>query len=174
MPTRSKSRKAPAHPSPPPKAGPVNEWFELRGSPIHGWGAFALQRIPRGTRIIEYAGERISNAEADRRYDEEAMPVHHTQLFIISSKTVVDAAFNGNEARFINHSCDPNCTAEIERGRIWIEAARSIPAGEELAYDYEYDDDPEYTEKDYLFYACHCGSPKCRGTIVDTKRKWRR
>src|SRR5690349_17005616 len=68
--------------SPPGKAGPVNEWMELRRSPIHGLGAFALTDIPKGTRVIEYTGEKVSNAEADRRYDDDAMSQHHTFLFI--------------------------------------------------------------------------------------------
>ncbi len=160
--------------SPPGKAGRVNEWMELRRSPIHGLGAFSLTDIPKGTRVIEYTGEKISNAEADRRYDDESMPQHHTFLFILNDRTCVDAAFNGNEARFLNHSCAPNCEAVIERGHIWIEALEAIPAGTELAYDYAYEDDPKYTEKDLLFYACKCGAPKCRGTIVNTKKKLKR
>lgn len=171
MPATQIRRKTRAKRSPRAKAGPVNEWFQLRRSPIHGWGAFAMRDIPRGTRLIEYAGERISNAEADRRYDDEAMRRHHTFLFILNSRTVVDAAFEGNEARFLNHSCDPNCEAVIERGRIWIESIKRIPAGAELVYDYQYEDDEEYTEKDLSFYVCHCGSRKCRGTIVKAKRR---
>jgi SET domain-containing protein len=160
-----------ARPSPPGRVGPVNEWLELRRSPIHGLGGFARRDIPRGTRIIEYAGEKISNPEADRRYDDEAMKRHHTFLFILNSRTCVDAAFEGNEARFLNHSCAPNCEAVIERGHIWIEALADIPAGVELVYDYQYEDDPEYTEDDLRFYACRCGAPNCRGTIVKTRRK---
>jgi len=160
--------------SPVGKAGPVNEWMELRRSPIHGLGAFSLTDIPKGTRIIEYTGEKISNAEADRRYDDDAMRQHHTFLFILNERTCVDAAFDGNEARFINHSCDPNCEAVIGRGHIWIEALSAIPAGTELAYDYAYEDDPKYTDKDLLFYACRCGARNCRGTIVNTKKKLKR
>jgi len=173
--TKSKPAAAKrARRSPSGKAGPVNEWMELRRSPIHGLGAFSLTDIPTGTRVIEYTGEKISNAEADRRYDDDAMPQHHTFLFILNDRTCVDAAFEGNEARFINHSCDPNCEAVIERGHIWIEALKTIPAGTELAYDYAYEDDPKYTEKDLLFYACKCGAAKCRGTIVNTRKKLKR
>jgi SET domain-containing protein len=157
--------------SPPGKAGPVNEWMELRGSPIHGLGAFARKDIPKGTRIIEYVGEKISNAEADRRYDDDKMEQHHTFLFILNSKQCLDATYGGDASRFINHSCDPNAEAFIPRGRIWIEAIKNIPAGAEIAYDYGYEDDPKYTIEDYRRYACRCGSPKCRGTIVDTKKK---
>lgn len=163
---RKRVRKSPAG-----KAGPVNKYMELRRSPIHGLGAFALTDIPKGARIIEYAGERINNAEADRRYDDESMARHHTFLFILNSRTCVDAAFEGNEARFLNHSCDPNCEAVITRGHIWIEALKPIPAGTELVYDYQYEDDPEYTEEDLRFYACRCGAPNCRGTIVKTRKR---
>ncbi|HTI64541.1 MAG TPA: SET domain-containing protein-lysine N-methyltransferase [Gemmatimonadaceae bacterium] len=159
--------------SPPGRVGPVNEWLDLRRSAIHGLGGFARRDIPRGTRIIEYTGEKISNAEADRRYDDESMKRHHTFLFILNSRTCVDAAFEGNAARFLNHSCAPNCEAVIERGHIWIEALTDIPAGAELVYDYQYEDDPEYTEEDLRFYACHCGAPNCRGTIVKTRRRLR-
>jgi len=163
-------RKAPPT-LPKPKLGPVNEWFELKRSPIQGVGAFALQPIPKGTRLIDYAGEKISNAEADRRYDDEAMGRHHTFLFILTQRSCVDAAVGGNESRYINHSCDPNCETEVDRGIIWIRAIRPIPEGEELTYDYQYDNEPGYTDDDLRFYACHCGSPKCRGTIVKTRRK---
>ena len=98
---------------------------------------------------------------------------HHTFLFTLNSRTCVDAAVGGNAARFINHSCDPNCEAVIERGRIWIDAKRRIPAGTELVYDYQYEHDDEYTEEDLKWYKCACGSSKCRGTIVlpKTRRK---
>jgi SET domain-containing protein len=169
----SKLRRArkTARPSPPGKPGPVNDWVELRQSPIHGLGGFARRDIAKGERIIEYTGEKISNAEADRRYDDDQMRRHHTFLFILNTKMCVDAAFDGNAARFLNHSCDPNCEAVIERGHIWIEAVRNIPAGTELLYDYQYEDDPEYTEEDLRFYLCRCGAPNCRGTIVKTRRK---
>lgn len=168
------AKKAPARrarKSRPGKAGPVNEWMELRQSPIHGLGAFALKDIPKGTRIIEYVGEKISNAEADRRYDDETMKNHHTFLFILNSKQCIDAAFEGNESRFINHSCDPNAEAFIPRGRIWIEAIKPIPKGAEIAYDYAFEDDPKYTLEDYRRYGCRCGAKNCRGTIVETKKK---
>ena len=169
---KRKSTKATARArrSPAGRSGPVNEWMELRGSPIDGLGAFARKDIPKGTRIIEYAGQRISNALLERRYGDESSDKHHTFIFILSSRTCIDAAYNGNEARFVNHSCDPNCETTMRGNRIWIEAIRPIPAGTELAYDYMYDDDPAYTEEDLLFHACRCGSAICRGTIVDTQR----
>lgn len=144
-----------------------NEWFALRRSRIQGRGAFARKDIPKGTRIIEYTGEKISNAESDRRYpDDDRDARHHTFLFTLNSRTIVDAAVDGNEARFINHSCQPNCDAVIERGHIWIESIKDIRKGEELVYDYQYEWDSAYTRDDLQFYKCECGSPNCRGTIV--------
>src|SRR5471032_589993 len=133
--------------SPPGRAGPVNDWMELRRSRIHGLGAFARRDIPKGTQIIEYIGEKIGNREADRRYDDAAMKRHHTFLFILNDRTCVDAAFDGNESRFLNHSCAPNCEAVITRGHIWLSAIRAIPKGTELVYDYQFEYDPDYTEE---------------------------
>ena len=141
-------------------------YFEIRDSSIQGRGAFALREIRRGTRIIEYTGERISHAEADRRYDDESMERHHTFLFTVNRRTVIDAAVNGNDARFINHSCDPNCEAVIEDGRIFIEAIRAIHPGQELAYDYQYERTGSIDESDASRYVCRCGAKNCRGTIL--------
>jgi len=182
MPTKTKSkrmageaRSAPANarkPSPPPHND--NEWFELRHSSIQGLGAFARKEIPPGTRIIEYTGEKISYAESDRRYPDERDARHHTFLFTLNSKWIIDAAFEGNDARFINHSCNPNCDAYIERGHIWIESIKRIAAGAELTYDYQYEYLDEYTAEDLEFYACRCGAPNCRGTIVEPKKTRRK
>jgi uncharacterized protein len=149
---------------------PTRPFFELRRSPIQGRGAFAVRMIRTGTRIIEYTGERISQEEADRRYNDEKMERHHTFLFTLDDDTVVDAAVGGNDARFINHSCDPNCEAVIEDGRIYIEAIRTIHPGEELAYDYQYERTDETTEADERLYVCTCGAPNCRGTILAPKK----
>src|SRR3954447_11655109 len=115
-----------------------NPYFELRTSPIQGTGAFATRRIKKGTRIIEYLGQRITWRTADKRYDDDKMSRHHTFLFTVDDKTVIDAAVNGNDARFLNHSCDPNCEAINDLKRIFIEAIKTIPAGTELVYDYQY------------------------------------
>ncbi|MGQ0764048.1 MAG: SET domain-containing protein [Gemmatimonadota bacterium] len=141
--------------------------FEVRGSGIQGRGGFAMRRIRRGERIIEYTGERISAEEADRRYEDEAMDRHHTFLFSVSRGRTIDAAVGGNDARFINHSCEPNCEAIEERARIFIDAIRTIESGEELTYDYAYARDASTTEEEEKRYACGCGSVKCRGTILE-------
>ncbi|HEX5179234.1 MAG TPA: SET domain-containing protein-lysine N-methyltransferase [Gemmatimonadaceae bacterium] len=143
-----------------------NPYFELRRSTIQGRGAFARRKIRKGTRIIEYTGERVSHEEADRRYDDEHMKRHHTFLFTLDRKTCIDAAVNGNDARFINHSCDPNCEAVIDGAHIYIEALRTIQPGEELVYDYQYEREDDATDDDEKLYPCRCGSPKCRGTIL--------
>jgi hypothetical protein len=145
--------------------------FEVRGSSIQGLGGFATRRIAKGDRIIEYVGERIKDEQADERYDDEKMDRHHTFLFSLGDGTSIDAAVNGNEARFINHSCAPNCEAINDEARIFIEALRDIEPGEELLYDYAYErggdpDDDEDREEIAKFYVCKCGAPTCRGTIL--------
>ncbi|HEY8470035.1 MAG TPA: SET domain-containing protein-lysine N-methyltransferase [Longimicrobiales bacterium] len=146
--------------------------FVVKKSPIHGKGVFATRRIPKGTRLIEYKGERISWEEADRRYDDSIQP-HHTFLFAVDDKVVIDAGVRGNDARWINHSCDPNCEAVDEDGRIFIETIRDIEPGEELTYDYSYILDEPHTAAVRARYPCRCGSPKCRGTILGNKRRFR-
>jgi len=152
---------------------PRNPWLVIRNSGIHGRGAFARTDIPAGTRIIEYTGEKVSNAEADRRYDDARMKRHHTFLFILNSRTVVDGAVGGNQARLINHSCDPNCEAIIEGRHIWIDALKDIRRGDELTYDYRYEWMSNYTVDDLDFYRCECGVRRCRGTIVVVPKRKR-
>src|SRR5512141_264487 len=144
--------------------------FEIKSSPIQGLGAFATERIARGSRLIEYAGERLTPAQADARYPDDDAVRHHTYLFAIDDDVVIDAAVNGNEARFINHSCDPNCDAVIDDGRIWIETIRDVEPGEELAYDYAYTLEERHTPAAKRKFPCHCGSALCRGTILAKKR----
>ena len=112
--------------------------FDIRPSPMQGLGAFATHRIPAGTRLVEYAGERLSPAAAEARYPDVPGERHHTFLFAIDDEVVIDAAVDGNDARWINHSCAPNCDAVIESQRIWIETIRDVEPGEELAYDYAF------------------------------------
>ncbi len=140
--------------------------IEVRDSKVHGKGVFALRRIRKGTRIIEYLGERVSHEEADRRYETKDANDNHTFLFIVDKKTVIDAGVDGNDARFFNHSCDPNCESVVENRRVFIEAIRTIEPGEEMTYDYQIqreDDDPENIDE---VFACRCGFEKCRGTML--------
>lgn len=146
--------------------------FVVRKSKVHGLGAFATRRIRKGERIIEYLGERVSHAEADRRYESKDPNDNHTFLFTVDSRTVIDAGVNGNDARFFNHSCDPNCESVIENRRVFIDAIRDIEPGEELTYDYQIGREPDDPPNVDEIYACRCGSPKCRGTMLwPPKRK---
>lgn len=114
--------------------------IQKRRSPIQGWGVFATQAINKNTRIIDYAGEKISNQvslKRERRYIKKG----HIWCFKLTNRTVIDAGVGGNDARFINHSCHPNCYIDIKNGIIWIRAAKRIRKGDELTYDYNTDGD---------------------------------
>jgi uncharacterized protein len=139
--------------------------FEVRASRIQGRGGFATRDIKRGERIIEYVGDRISHREASERYDDDAMGRHHTFLFAVNSRVCIDGDRADNVARFINHSCEPNCEAIAENSRVFICATRAVSAGNELFYDYAYETDLT-AEQARTLYPCKCGSAKCRGTIA--------
>jgi hypothetical protein len=143
--------------------------WEVRFSRIHGYGVFAAKPIRKGSRILEYTGERITPDEASRRYDDEASDLAHVVLFTVDEKTVIDGGAGGGEARFVNHSCDPNCEAVARDGRIFIEALRAIAPGEELTYDYRLELPGRHTRAVKARYPCLCGSPNCRGTLLLTK-----
>ena len=144
---------------------PDDSLIEVRPSRITGLGVFARRPIPAKTRIIEYTGELISSEEADARYDDLAMEQHQTYLFELDDGRCIDGAAGGNEARFINHSCDPNCESVEVEGHIWIESIRPIAEGEELTYDYAYE--REEGDDDLTgFYVCRCGAANCRSTIL--------
>ncbi len=115
--------------------------IERRRSKIHHWGVFATAPINKNTRIIDYAGEKISNQESLKRERRYINNGQHIWCFKLTNRTVIDAAVGGNIARFINHSCHPNCYIDIKKGVIWIRAARNIRKGEELTYDYNTDGD---------------------------------
>lgn len=140
--------------------------YKVRRSKVHGLGVFAARRIRKGTRIIEYLGERISHREANRRHAAKSVTDNHTFLYTVDRGVVIDAGVNGNDARFINHGCDPNCESVIDDRRIYIDAVRTIEPGEELKYDYsisrDRDDPPDIDE----IFACHCGGAACRGTML--------
>ena len=129
--------------------------FVLRDSPIHGLGGFAKTAIPRGTRIVEYVGERISKRESLLRCEQD-----NEYIFALNNEQDLDGNVAWNPARFLNHSCAPNSDAELRDGRIWIIARRDIQPGEEITFNYGYD-----LER-YRDYPCRCGSPHCVGYIV--------
>jgi hypothetical protein len=157
---------------------PKSTLYEVRRSRIQGRGAFAIKPIRKGQRIDEYWGQRITHEEADRRYDDNEGR-HHTFLFVLDEDTVLDARYGGNDARFINHSCEPNCETVIDNGHIYIRAIKAIQPETELTYDYGFEWQDAFEPIDLRYYACRCGSKKCRGTIVKvpvylrpTVREW--
>ena len=141
--------------------------IEARRSGIHGLGVYVVAPIRKGETIVELIGERISSSESERRYQEQETEDGHTFFFYVDEDTVIDCGVNGNVSRFINHSCEPNCEAVDDDGRIYVEALRDIKVGEELLYDYrlycEGGEDPE----DLKAYLCRCGAESCRGTMLD-------
>jgi SET domain-containing protein len=139
----------------------------VRRSRIQGKGVFAARAFAEGARILEYTGKLITDAEADAGCDDENGRRHHTFLFAVRDGLVIDASRGGNEARFINHSCEPNCESVVVRRRVYIQALRDIEEGEELLYDYWYVTDAGYTLDDLQrIYPCRCGASGCRGTIA--------
>ena len=145
----------------------------VRNSPIHGRGVYAIADIGKGERILEYRGKLISWKAADERPPSDPDDPNHTFLFSLSDgKRVIDASQDGNDARWINHSCDPNCeTEESGSGRVYIEAIRDISSGEELNYDYCLIIDEKLTKKLKQQYACRCGAADCRGTMLALAKK---
>lgn len=143
--------------------------FEVRPSPVHGFGGFALRRIRPGTRIVEYVGERLTGDEVDARYADEEAERWRTFLFRVSDDAYIDASRQGNDSRFINHSCDPNCESDVIDGHIYITAIRDIPAGAELTYDYALELEEEPLPSWEAHYACRCGSARCRGTMLEPR-----
>jgi len=141
--------------------------ISVRRSGIHGRGVFAATFIPKGTRIIEYEGRHMSEKEADRKYDDSDP---HTFLFLLDGRIVIDASHDGNSARWINHSCEPNCEPVEEHGRMFIDAIRDIPPGGELTYDYNLIVEERHTPALKRLYACACGARKCRDTMLGAKR----
>ena len=145
--------------------------FEVRHSSIHGNGVFATRRIRKGMTVVEYLGDRVSHAKADTRYEDKDPDDNHTFLFTVNAKTVIDASVNGNDARFINHGCDPNCESTIVKGRVFIQAIRTIQPGDELKYDYSIGRDSDDAPNVDAVYTCRCGAAACRGSMLETKKK---
>ena len=145
--------------------------IQTRRSGVHGKGVFAVQDIAAGETLIEYVGEIISWDEAQERHPHDPKDPNHTFYFHVDEDRVIDALHGGNSSRWINHSCDPNCEADEEDGRIFIKALRDIAAGEELNYDYGLVIDERYTPKLKAEYPCWCGSAHCRGTLLAPKRR---
>jgi SET domain-containing protein len=134
---------------------PENKWLLFKESPIHGTGGFAKTNISKGARVIEYVGERIDKLESLRRCQR-----NNEYIFALNDREDLDGNVFWNPARLLNHSCEPNCDAVLDDGRVWIIATRDIRAGEEITFNYGFD------LEDYKEYPCSCGSAKCIGFIV--------
>lgn len=149
----------------------------VRRSPIHGNGVYAATDLPADTTLIQYKGRLITHAQADRYYGDGA-DTGHTFLFTLNDRYIIDANVDGNAARWINHSCAPNCRAVVEesesgdprKDRVLIEAIRDIKPGEELTYDYGIVLDVPYTARLKKLWQCLCGAPNCTGTLLKPKR----
>jgi SET domain-containing protein len=150
----------------PGRAKPKLPGTEVRRSSVHGQGVFALRRFAPGEKILEYVGEVITLQEALRRHPHDPQNPHHTFYFHINDQRVIDGLHGGNDARWINHSCQPNCAPDEVRGRIFICARRVIFPGEELSFDYGLVSDEPLTEALKVAHACHCGAKKCRGSML--------
>lgn len=148
--------------------------YLVKESPIHGRGVFARLAIPAGTRIVEYTGERISSDESTRRAQAGGGPVNHTFFFSLADGMLIDGGSGGNDARWINHACEPNCEALEEDGKVFIHALQDIEAGEELNYNYALIYEARHTPAIKRAFACHCGAPSCTGLMLAPKRRRRK
>jgi uncharacterized protein len=144
--------------------------IEVRDSGVHGRGVYAKAPIAAGATIIEYTGERISWEEAVERHPHDPSQPNHTFYFHIDGGLVIDALYGGNDARWINHACEPNCEADEVDGRVFIKALRDLTPGEELFYDYGLVLDERHTAKVKKQFACWCGAATCRGTMLAPKK----
>jgi SET domain-containing protein len=143
-----------------------------RASPRHGLGVFVTAPIRRHALVIEYAGEVITHAEAERRYptDHSGETPEHTYVLQLDAERVVDANVSGNDARFINHACAPNLEPITIGDQVWLVALRDIAVGEELGYDYAIELDERHTLAAKRRFPCRCGGVSCRGTLLRPKR----
>jgi uncharacterized protein len=157
----------PAHRAPAPKGRRI----QTRRSGVHGKGVYAVADLAEGETLIEYVGEIIDWPEALRRHPHDPKDPNHTFYFHIDEDHVIDANVGGNSSRWINHSCKPNCEADIDDGRVFIRAKKNIEAGQELFYDYGLVIDEPYTPELLKQYPCWCGAKKCRGTLLAPQEK---
>tara|TARA_B100000674_G_C37439184_1_gene733073 strand:+ start:99 stop:620 length:522 start_codon:yes stop_codon:yes gene_type:complete len=142
--------------------------WKVKISKIHGSGVFALQDIKKGATIIEYIGEKVTRKEGDRRSEKRIKKYLNSKktgsvyIFELNQRYDIDGSFSYNKARFINHSCNPNCEVDIVKGRIWIKSIKRIKKGSELSYDYGY----TFDKDDYKDHVCKCNARNCIGYII--------
>ena len=143
--------------------------YIVKDSEIHNRGVFAIKDIKKGTLVIEYKGEKITKKESGKRADEQLSQGDTTKgavyIFELNKRYDIDGNVDYNDARYINHSCEPNCEAVHHNKGIWIQAIKNIKKGEEITYNYGFDVD------NFKEHPCRCGSKKCVGYIVD-KDQW--
>ncbi|MGB3290053.1 MAG: SET domain-containing protein-lysine N-methyltransferase [Burkholderiaceae bacterium] len=151
----------------------AESWHLVQQSTLHGTGVFAARDIPAGTQIIEYKGRRITTEQADAMHPVNPDDPFHTFFFALSSGKIIDGGDKGNDARWINHSCGPNCEAQENASgkKVHIVALRDIAAGEELFYDYGLIMEGRITKALRRDYLCLCGTPDCRGTMLALPKK---
>jgi len=150
---------------------PVASRIEVRCSGIHGKGVYATARIRKGARIIEYTGRRLPWKKAMDLAPHHPDDPHHTLLFSLDNGDVIDASAGGNDSRWINHSCNPNCETMEEDGRIFVYALRGLRPDEELFYDYKLVPAERRTKKTEKKFTCLCRTTKCRGTMLEPKKR---
>ena len=139
-------------------------WVQSSG--VHGQGVFATRHLVAGERVVEYVGEVISMTESIARHPHDAANPDHTFYFHLDEGRVINALYGGNDSKWINHSCGPNCEPEEVGRRIFIVTRRPVFKGEELSFDYRLFSDEPMTEALQSRYVCRCGAPKCRGTML--------
>ena len=147
--------------------GPItSKYIEVRESEIHGTGVFASTKVPKGKKVIEYIGEKITKKESARRSialiekNRGSETDGAVYIFEVNKRHDIDGNIPENTARFINHSCDPNCEPDVIKNRVWLISTRKIKKGEELSYNYGFDLD------DYEKHECRCGAEECVGYIT--------
>lgn len=152
--------------------------YKVTNSPIHGRGVFAAQALAKGVKLIDYKGLLRTHAQSDRLYG-DTLDSGHTFLFTLNERYVIDANVDGNDARWINHSCAPNCEALLEedakgnkrRDEVEIWTKRAVAAGTELTYDYGITLEVPHTARLKKLWACRCGAPRCTGTLLRPKKR---
>ncbi len=148
--------------------------YEVRRSDIHGNGVFARRKIDAGERIVEYEGERITADESAIRAEQGGGPINHTFFFSLADGNVIDGGSGGNDSRYINHACEPNCEAYEEDGRVFVYSLQEIEKGEELNYNYALIYEERHTAKVKKLFECRCGAPSCTGTMLAPKKRARK
>ena len=148
--------------------------YEVRRSDIHGNGVFARRKIAAGERIVEYEGERITSDESAIRADAGGGPVNHTFFLSLADGNVIDGGSGGNDSRYINHACEPNCEAFEEDGRVYVYSQQEIEQGEELNYNYALIYEERHTAAVKKLFECRCGAPSCTGTMLAPKKRARK